>query len=161
MKISEEEFQQEIFKYIDSVKEFLSPEMWQNVIMDCSKNEIFILWLLYRYKDVNMTQIADYINVPLNTATGIISRMEKKNLVCRERSVEDKRIVTIQIAKSGDEQLQSMLKEFMYYGKKVVSVFSTEEMELFFRMMNKLRDILKEERTKDTKKPKIKKISIE
>ena len=38
---------------------------------------------------VNMTEIAEYIHVPLNTATGIINRMEKNGLIERTRSQED------------------------------------------------------------------------
>jgi len=161
MEFSFEELEQEIFQYVDQVKELLSPEIWQSVLLDCSKNEIFILWLLFRNKEVNMTQIAEYIHVPLNTATGIISRMEKKKFVSRERSLDDKRIVTIQMGERGDEQAQLLLKEFMYYGKKVMDAFTTEEIKLFFCMLNKLVDIMKEKNLEDSKKQKIRKIVIE
>lgn len=161
MKINKEIFEKDFYSYIDSMKDLLSPQLWQNVLFDCSKNEIFILWFLYRNKEVNMTQIAQYINVPLNTATGIINRMEKKKLVSRTRSVEDKRIVTICLDTDGDEQIEAILKEFMYYGKRVIESFTDEEIELFFNMINKLMDIMKEERNKEKTKPKIRKISID
>lgn len=165
MKMNEEKFQQEIFDYVDRIKDFLSPEMWQNILLDCSKNELFIMWLLYRNHEVNMTQIAEYIHAPLNTATGIINRMEKKELISRERSIEDKRIVSIRLGKRGEEQIKAVLKEFMYYGKKVVSAFGAEEMQLFFRMIDKLEEVMKEEHKKgkhetETGKKKIKKIEI-
>jgi len=161
VKITGLKFEQDIFKYVDRIKDLLSPEIWQNVLLDCSKNELFILWLLFRNKEVNMTQIAEYIHVPLNTATGIVGRMEKKNLICRERSQEDKRIVTIQMGERGGQQMQTVVSEFMYYGEKVVSAFSEEELNLIFRMMDKLTDIMKDERTKKNQNKKIKKISIE
>ncbi|MGL6104851.1 MarR family winged helix-turn-helix transcriptional regulator [Romboutsia sp.] len=161
MKINEERFEKDIFNYIEKIKNLLSPQIWQNILLDCSKNEIFVLWLLHINKEVNMTEIAKYINAPLNTATGIISRMEKKNLVLRQRSIEDKRIVTIKLGESGDEQIQAILKEFMYYGQRVIEAFSEEEIKLFFSMMNKLTDIMMEEREKEKTKSKIRKISID
>lgn len=60
-------FETMIFEYIDKIKYLLSPEIWGNGLFNCSKNEVFVL-LLYRRSDVNMTQIADYLRVPLNTA---------------------------------------------------------------------------------------------
>lgn len=161
MKQNEKKFEEYIFQYVDQVKDLLSPQIWQNILLDCSKNEIFVLWLLYVEKEVNMTRIAEYIHVPLNTATGIIGRMEKRKLVVRQRSEEDKRIVTIKIGECGLEQIQLLLKEFMYYGQRVMEGFSKDELDIFFRMLNRFMEILKEERSRDEEKPKVRKIVIE
>ena len=161
MNYNDERFEDYIFRYVDQIKEFLAPEIWQNLLMDCSKNEIFVLWLLYVEKEVNMTRIAEYINVPLNTATGIVSRMEKRKLVIRQRSEEDKRIVTIRLGECGMQQIQLLLKEFMYYGQKVMEGFTEEELNIFFRMLNRFMEILKEEHNKKQEKPKVRKIIIE
>jgi DNA-binding MarR family transcriptional regulator len=161
MKITAMEFEQEIFGFVDSIKDLLSPEIWENILLDCSKNEMFILWLLYRQKEVNMSQIAEYIHVPLNTATGIIARMEKRELVIRERSIEDKRIVTIRLGEQGMAQMQAVIREFSYYGTQICAAFSQQEMDLFFRMMQKLMEIMRQERKENSGKTKIKKITIE
>ena len=161
MKITAMEFEQEIFGFVDSMKDLMSPEIWENILLDCSKNEMFILWLLYRQKEVNMSQIAEYIHVPLNTATGIIARMEKRELVIRERSIEDKRIVTIRLGNQGMTQMQAVIREFSYYGTQICATFSQQEMDLFFRMMQKLMEIMRQERKENTGKTKIKKITIE
>lgn len=161
MRITKEQFEAEIFQYVDHIKELLSTKMWQNVLLDCSKNELFVLWLLFRQGEVNMTQIADYIEIPLNTATGIISRMEKRGLVIRERSEQDKRIVTVRMGEDGMTQIQTVMSEFMHYAGKIVDTFSPEEMDLFVRMLHKLTDIMREERREESGKPKIRKIMIE
>lgn len=146
---------------MDSIKDLLLPEVWENILLDCSKNEILVLWFLYRQKEVNMSQIAEYIHVPLNTATGIIARMERRKLIIRERSTEDKRIVTIGLSEQGMAQMQAVIRELSYYGTQVYEAFTPREMELFYHMIQKLMEILKQERKKDTGKPKIKKITIE
>ncbi len=161
MNITEERFGQEIIQYADHIKELLSAQMWQNVLLDCSKNELFILWLLFRQKEANMTQIAEYINVPLNTATGIINRMEKRELIVRERDAQDKRVVIIRMGEKGSTQVQAVITEFTYYAKKVVEAFTEQEMELFFRMLGKLSDIMREEKRKEAEKPKVVKITID
>ncbi|HHV11397.1 MAG TPA: MarR family transcriptional regulator [Clostridiales bacterium] len=161
MNITDEQFEKEIIQYADHIKNLLSAQLWQNVLLDCSKNELFILWLLFRQKEANMTQIADYINVPLNTATGIINRMEKKELIVRERDVQDKRVVIIRMGEKGSTQMQAVIGEFMYYAKKVVEAFTPQEMELLFRMFGKLSDIMGEEKRKETEKPKVVRITID
>lgn len=161
MKYAEDSFTNEIFEYVENFKELISSQVWQNILLDCSKNELLTLWLLYRYSEVNMTQIAEYIHVPLNTATGIIGRMEKRNLVIRERSNEDKRVVTIQIGEVGRTQLGAIMTELSYYFKRVTEEFSIQEMQLFSRMFQKIMMIMKEERNKEAEKVKVRRITIE
>ena len=161
MNISVDDFQKEIYQYIDEVKELLSPDIWENILLNCTKNEMLILFLLYRSEEVNMTQVAEYIHVPLNTATGIVARMEKRNLLIRVRSIEDKRIVTIKLCDDGLQQIQSLIKEITYYGTQIAKSFTTEEMSLFFRMLQKTLQILKQERKREDNKSKVKKIVIE
>jgi len=92
-----------IFKYIDKVKFLLFPDQWSSVFLDYSKNEILAMLLIYRKNKVNMSEVAEYINAPLNTATGVITRLEKKMIVERTRDTEDKWIVMINLTQNGQE----------------------------------------------------------
>lgn len=153
-----------IFQYIDKLKLLLSADTWQNILMDCSKNELFVLLLLYRQSEVNMTQVAEHIGVPLNTATGIIARMEKKGIVLRQRSPEDKRIVTISMTEEGKSCIHSIMKEFLYYGQLMLEGFTSEEIQLIFQMIDKGIHILSQEqhhRQEEQQKTKVKRIEIE
>lgn len=158
--ITEETFQR-ITDYIEDVKELLSSDLWENIFLDCSKNEILIFWLLYRKKEVNMTEIAEYIHVPLNTATGIVSRMEKKRLVVRTRSEEDKRVVLIGLSEDGMMQFKKLLDEMIYYGMKVMASLTKEEIELFLKMTVKVKEVLKQGHREEEMPKKARKIVIE
>lgn len=151
----------DIIHYVEDIVELLSPRVWQNILLDCTKNELLVLWLLFRNPQVNMTQVAEYIHVPLNTATGIIARMEKRELVQRERSSEDKRIVTICMGIQGNSQMQAVIKEFMYYGQKILESFTAEEIILLGKMMDKLSTVLREDRQKERPVKTVRRISIE
>lgn len=108
-----------------------------------------------------MTEIAEYIHVPLNTATGIVNRMEKNGLIIRTRSKEDKRVVLIGFSDKGMTHFQNLINEMMYYGAKVMSSFTKEEMDIFYKMMIKLKEILRQEKKKEVTPKKIRKITIE
>ena len=165
MKLNEQGISQEAFQtiidYIEEIKELLSSDLWENIFLNCTKNEVLIFWLLYQRNEVNMTEIAEYIHVPLNTATGIINRMEKSELIVRTRSKEDKRVVLIGFSEKGTAQFQNLVNEMMYYGMKVISSFTREEMELFYKMTTKVLEVLKQEKQKETAPKKIRKITIE
>ncbi|MCR4750115.1 MAG: MarR family transcriptional regulator [Lachnospiraceae bacterium] len=147
--------------YIEEVKELLSSDLWGNIFLNCSKNEVLIFWLLYRKKEVNMSEIAEYIHVPLNTATGIVSRMEKSGLVERMRSEQDKRIVLIRFSSKGLAQFNRLIGQLMGYMADILSEFSPEEMKLLESMMSKVKNVLKNEKKKEENEKKVRKIIIE
>ena len=151
-----------IFRYIDKVKVLVSPETWENLLLDCTKDEIFILLFVYRKIEVNMSMIAEYIHVPLNTATGIVGRMEKKNLIARYHSKDDKRVVKVAITDEGTRHIGSILKEIMRYVSVVMERLSPEEIKMLFQTINKIVEALEEtsQREQDTE-VKVKKIVIE
>ena len=156
-----EEFSQMIIDYIEEVRELLSSDLWENIFLNCSKNEVFIFWLIYQKSEVNMTEIADYIHVPLNTATGIVSRMEKNGLVVRTRSEEDKRVVNVRFSEKGMEQFEALIRELVSYGLKVMGSFTKDEMELFYKMTSKIMEVLRQENRKEREPKKVRKITIE
>lgn len=160
MGITQEAFQM-IVSYIDEIKEVLAADLWNNIFLNSSKNEVLIFWLLYQKDEVNMSEIADYIHVPLNTATGIVNRMEKNQLINRTRSKEDKRVVLIEFSEKGREQFQNLVSQLIYYGTKIMNAFSKEEMDLFFKMIEKVKTILKEDKKKTSTTKTIRKITIE
>ena len=152
-----------LFKYIDEFKILFLPEQWVSVFLDCSKNEILALLLLYRHREVNMSEVAEYIVAPLNTATGVIARLEKKELVQRMRDAEDKRIVKISLTSKGRAYFEEEKRLLMRYFERFMESLTKEEEQALFSCMLKLLKVLKSEGTKeeqDTQK-KVRKIIIE
>ena len=130
-KSDELRMQEDAFAFIEEIKELLSSDIWSNILLNCSKNEVLIFWLLYRREEANMTEIAEYIHVPLNTATGIVSKMEKNGFIVRDRLKEDKRVVVIHLTEKGKTQVKALVDEITYYAVQTISVFSKEEMDIF------------------------------
>ena len=106
-------------------------------------------------------RIAEYIHVPLNTATGIVSRMERAGLVERTRSEQDKRIVLVVFSEKGKTQFQQLVSRLMSYGTRILCAFSAEELKLLNNMMAKVREVLKEEKKKETGMARVRRITIE
>ena len=165
MNFEEFGIQKDVFQtitgYVDEVKELISSELWENVFLECSKNEILIFWLLYQKEEVNMSEIAEYVHVPLNTATGLVGRLEKRGLIERSRSEEDKRVVLIRFSSKGLKQFKLLAAEMIRYGTRIFSELTDEEIALFFRMTEKVKTVLKEDKNKKEAPKKVRKITIE
>lgn len=154
-----------LFDYLDKIKILFTADLWSSEIFNCSKNELFVLLLLYQKDEVNMSQIAQYLSVPLNTATGIVARMEKRTLLVRQRSKEDKRIVTITISDQGKKQITLIIKKIVHYGDLIFDNFTSEEVEVAFRLIDKIINVLTDEQRRQDneqkEEKKIRKITIE
>lgn len=162
MEIDFNNLEDMLFDMLDQIKMLLSEELWENIFLNATKNELLVMMVLYRNSDVNMSQLAQYLGVPLNTATGIVARMEKKALVERGRSIEDKRVVTIAFTHEGKEQVKNILQSFMYYGQKIILQLSAEELKLIGKVVTKVITLLNEEREHtSTSGAKVRKISID
>jgi DNA-binding MarR family transcriptional regulator len=152
-----------LFQFIDRIRPLISNELWANILLNVTKNELLVLLLLYRQEDVTMSQVAQYLRVPLNTATGIISRMEKQTLLSRERNEDDKRVVTIRLSASGRNQIRQILTTFRQYGQKVLSELTSEETALIFTIIEKVISVMQKEQFQAMNSPAqtIRKIIIE
>ncbi len=161
MKLDVNNLENSIFEIIDRMQFFFSQDMWDNILFNCTKNEMLILLFLHRYSDVNMSGIAEYLKVPLNTATGIVSRMEKKGMVSRVRSARDKRIVTIALADRGQQQIDVVIRTYMDYGQKLLTALSPEELSVVGKVIDKTIDIIQDS-SKEEVKPvsKVRRIEI-
>lgn len=141
-------FEAIIFNYIDEFKFLLFPDQWSKVFLDYSKNEILALLFLYRNKTANMTEIAEYINAPLNTTTGVIGRLEKKLMVERIRGNEDRRVVNIVLTKTAEEFIDQEKKFIEHYFKEIYKVLTEEEKIATMNIFNKVVSVLKHEKDK-------------
>lgn len=158
-----QDFEKIIFEYLDRVKTLISPRTWENILLDCSKNEVFVMLLLYRRGEVNMTQVSDYLDVPLNTVTGIVDRMEKRGLLERRRSAEDKRVVTIQMTGQGMTCIKDILDQVFRYEQSVLNRLTPQELQTGIQLIDKVLEGLDEEYGKEKPEPekKLRRITIE
>ena len=133
-----------VFNYIDEFKVLFFPQQWSDIFLDFSKNEILALLFLYRKKNANMTEIAEYIMAPLNTATGVIARLEKKLMIERIRSLEDRRIVLItltEVASTVIEKEKAMITKYLI---KIYGRLTEEEISSALSIYNKVLGVFKE-----------------
>jgi DNA-binding MarR family transcriptional regulator len=157
------DFDKIVFDLIDEFKFLYFPEEWNDIFFDYSKSEIFVILYLLKNEESNMSGIAEYIKVPLNTATGIVNRLVKKGLLKRVQNAEDRRIVLIKLTDKAYNLVNEEKKLIKMYFEKIYSELTEEEIKTALNIFSKVRSIFRnrESLKQDVKSNKIRKIVIE
>ncbi|KUO51099.1 MAG: hypothetical protein APF76_16530 [Desulfitibacter sp. BRH_c19] len=150
--------------FFDNLKKLFYPEEWIGLDLSLSKTEMFTLLLVDRHKEIIMSQIADYINIPMSTATGIVDRLVKKGYLKRDRSDYDRRIVVLQLTEDGQHLLDNFKVSVNKYIDIINQGLTEEEREFLFKIMLKAVKLVSQSNAselQETEVKKIKKINIE
>ncbi len=67
--------------------------------------QLVILHYISSVKRISVGEVAKNVSLSQGTVTGILERMEKRELIVRQRSIHDKRRVMVQITESGKQLL--------------------------------------------------------
>jgi len=102
-----------------------------------TKRDFGLCCCLGKQKKMIMREVAEFLQVPMSTATGIVDKLIEKGLVIRDYSAEDRRIVMISLSEEG-ASIYNMLNDRLFqYGKALLSNFSAEEKEQFVSLMQR------------------------
>ncbi|MDD3705154.1 MAG: MarR family transcriptional regulator [Clostridiaceae bacterium] len=130
---------------LNNLKKLFFPEEWLSFDLEFSKTEMFSLLLIEKKKEIIMTELAEYINSPLSTATGIINRLVKDGYIIRERSEQDRRIVLLKLSEKGVKEVKRLKELVGEYMNKVVDKLTQEEIQFMDQIARKILNILTEE----------------
>jgi len=87
-----------------------------------------------------MSGFAKAMAVPLSTATHMVNRLVKKELVIRVRGKADRRIVYVQLSKEGTKVEQMFLERRVSVGREMLSPLSPGERESLLELLGKMSD---------------------
>lgn len=91
-------------------------------------------------KGLPTLELADRMLVRSPGVTRLIDRIEKKQLVKRERSAEDRRVVLCQITKKGRNLLDKMDDPIKDMNNTIVKNLNNDQLEELIKLLKKLRE---------------------
>lgn len=86
----------------------------------------------------NPSQISGILGISLGTLTTNINRLISKGFVCRERSLEDKRIMLITLTDKGQDLLKRYYKEHKRLINKALEKFTSKEKVVIVSLISKI-----------------------
>lgn len=104
--------------------------------------QITVIKLLAKHKRLKSSEISKKMSLVNSTVTGIIDRLEKLNIVKRERSEEDKRIVYIELSDTGNIVLEDFRDTINNYFTNIFSNASKEEIDNILTGLETLKEVL-------------------
>jgi len=113
-----------------------------NKIYNVSAAQINCLLALHENGPLPPSQIAKHVMVNSSTITGIIDRLEKKDLVKRLRISRDRRVITVELTRTGKilaENAPSPIQQKIIDG---LNKLSPSEMEHIALTLKRLTDML-------------------
>ncbi|MDF2597151.1 MAG: winged helix DNA-binding protein [Clostridia bacterium] len=150
---------------IENIKKLFFPEEWIELDMKFSKFELFTMLFLDKRKEITMTELVEYINSPMSTATGIVDRLVKSGYVSRERSDTDRRIVILRLTEQGLQLIKKLKDMISGYLNVVLEDLTEEEMKVMtgiaLKVVNKFQTKLSKTALSAQSKDDIRKIEIE
>lgn len=133
-----------LFDYVDRFRSFLPSGAWQGLARDLAKNDVLTLLHLHRVRSSRMGDLAAYLNAPLNTATGVVSRLQRRGLVERRHSPDDKRIVLISLTEKGSRLIAQGIKDSVSLIGRLFEELTPEETAVVLRVIDRIPGLLAE-----------------
>jgi MarR family transcriptional regulator, organic hydroperoxide resistance regulator len=100
--------------------------------------QLTVIKLLDTFGDLSLSSLSERIRAQNSTVTGIIDRMEREELVVRERSTADRRVVYIRLTTKGRQMAKDIEVEPMEIFRTVLSTLSRDDTRDLMRILSKL-----------------------
>ena len=98
-------------------------------VFDLTPVQYAVLYCLWENDKKSPKEIAERLKLENSTISGILERMEKKDLIKRMISKEDRRFIQIMLTEKGAVLEKDVLAAVDEVNEEVMSVFSKEECE--------------------------------
>lgn len=101
-----------------------------------------VIRLLSKHKKMKITELSNHLCLSNSTVSGIIDRLEAQEMVIRERSTKDKRVVYVTISPKFQDMHKVFHKQIEENIKNTISRGSEEELDKIFEGLDTLRKLL-------------------
>ncbi|MEZ4438047.1 MAG: MarR family transcriptional regulator [Polyangiaceae bacterium] len=106
--------------------------------------QLTVIKLLEQLGDLSLSSLSSRIKANNSTVTGIIDRMEREDLVVRERSEQDRRVVLIRLTDRGRELASRIEVEPMALFREALRSLPETDVEDLFRILGQLQRFVRE-----------------
>ncbi|MVX64804.1 MarR family transcriptional regulator [Clostridium chromiireducens] len=128
-------FQEVMYLFRNNMKKLISDT-------GMSAPQGMVIGLLSKNKKMKVTELSQHLSLSNSTVSGIIDRLEAQEMVIRERSKEDKRVVYVSISPKFKEIHKVFHKQIEENIKKVLNQGSEDELNKIFEGLNILKKLL-------------------
>ncbi|SFC76063.1 MarR family winged helix-turn-helix transcriptional regulator [Clostridium uliginosum] len=104
-----------------------------------------VIGLLSKNKKMKITELSNHLCLSNSTVSGIIDRLEMQQMVVRERSKEDKRVVYVSISPNFEDIHKTFHKQLEKNIENIMNQGSTEELHKISVGLDALKKLLNDQ----------------
>jgi DNA-binding MarR family transcriptional regulator len=135
---------EEIFQFIDTFNLWMSEtRRYSSELLSryrITTPQLTVLRLLKTAGDLRLSDLSVKINLTNSTVTGIIDRLERADLVSRQRSTDDRRVILVKITDKGRETANLVPAPHLELIRNAFFTLPEEERAEFFRLLRKFHE---------------------
>lgn len=105
---------------------------------DLSMQELRVVEYLGDEGAHRMGELAEFLLLAVNSVTTLVDNLEKKQLVRRQRSEEDRRIVLVELTEAGQKIYAAAFQEKLLLLRNMLSGLTDEEQDIFMVLFRKI-----------------------
>jgi MarR family 2-MHQ and catechol resistance regulon transcriptional repressor len=106
--------------------------------VELNMQELRVVELLGNEGPRMMRELAEHLKVAVNSMTSIADGLERKGLVRRHRSEEDRRVVHVELTDPGLEIFKSLSEANMRLFRSMLGALTEDEQEIFLVLFRKI-----------------------
>jgi len=125
-----------LFRAANSVRNHLERTVLQP--HDLTWTAFVVLWVTWIWEPIETRQIAEEGGFSKATLSGVLTTLEGRELVTRERSTADGRLVLVRLTPSGRRLMKRLFPEFNAQEQIVVSAIPRDQMGDAAEMLRRL-----------------------
>ncbi len=144
MKVKEEnkdKFLSAMFNLVRSIKN--ETENCGKICGGVNEKELTVIVFVGEHKNVKMSEIADSVKAPMSTLTSIVDKLVEKDLINRDHSGEDRRVINVSLTAAGKEAYKNVLIQKKKVAERMLAQLSEKEQTMVIKYLNDLADVIK------------------
>jgi DNA-binding MarR family transcriptional regulator len=103
-----------------------------------NEKELMVIAFVGKNKNVKMSDIAETIVAPMSTLTSIVDKLVEKNLINRDHSGEDRRVINVSLSATGKTAHNILVETKNKLAIAVLSQLNGKEQVLISKYLNLL-----------------------
>ncbi len=102
------------------------------------------LQILINHGDMTVGELSQKMALACSTITDLIDRMEKSQLVVRQKDEKDRRVVRIQVLEDGHQLVEKVLVQRVDFLESKLNNFDDSEKQILDNVLSKLYEAIEE-----------------
>lgn len=117
---------------------------FNNDITYLSILQIHAIIFLHQKENASMSDIAEHFKIELPSATSLVEKLYKKNLIVRNEDEKDRRLVVISLSEEGKKLVKQAMSDRRKKLEKMLEYFTEKERSELLNILQKLYTRLQE-----------------